>query len=376
MNLTRRRLLSGVAGAGTTAALAGCIGGDSDDSTGSSGTTAEASFFVFGDIMSRVAGETADGSLLVPVGQHGHGWEPGASIRQDIREADLFVHGMPDFQPWADDIRTDLEADNADVTSLEISRDIGLLEAGGGGHDHAEEGESHNEEDNHDDHNEEDSHDHDEDEHHDDHNEEDSHDHDEDEHHDDHDEDDNHDGHDHGSGMDPHFWMDPLRVKTAVDNASQGLAEVDPENEEVYAENAEELKSDLDDLHEQIEAMVADASTNVILVAGHNSFQYFSARYGIEVAALTNVSPDDRPTLEDRQQAQEVIDRHDLQYICADPLESQQAATQLVGDTDAQEVLSLTAMPGLTDDWESEGWGYIEVMENVNLPTLERVLDA
>jgi zinc transport system substrate-binding protein len=31
-------------------------------------------------------------------------------------------------------------------------------------------------------------------------------------------------------------------------------------------------------------------------------------------------------------------------------------------------------MPGLTDEWEAEEWGYVEVMEQVNLPTLERAL--
>lgn len=355
MELTRRRLLSGVAGSATAGLLAGCVGGGSDDESGA--TTAEASFFVFGDITGRVAGEAAEGNLLVPVGQHGHGWEPGASIRQDIREADLLVHGMSGFQPWVDNIKTDLDADDTAVQALDISRDVALLESGTGGHDHSGDGD-HNDG----------SHQTESGEHHDgderDHNDgEDGH----------HDDGDTREG---GAGMDPHFWMDPLRVKTAVDTVSEGLAEVDPENEDTYAENAESMKSDLDDLHEQIAATVANASKNTVLVAGHNSFQYFSARYGVEVVALTNASPDDRPTLSDRERAQEVIDRHDLQYICADPIESQQAATQLVGDTDAEEVLSLTAMPGLTDEWESEGWGYLEVMENVNLPTLERVLDA
>lgn len=312
MELTRRRLLSGVAGAAGTGMLAGCTGDGAISGSESDDTTAQASFFVFGDIAAQIAGDTAVADLLVPIGQHGHGWEPGPSVREDIRDADLFVHGINGFQPWADDIKADLEADDSDVTTVDVSAGLDLLEA----------------------------------------------------------------GEDHGSGMDPHFWMDPLRVKEATGNVRQGFVDVDPDNTDAYAENVEALGSDLDDLHGQIEELVAEASKHVLLVAGHTSLQYFGDRYGVTVEALTNVSPDDRPTPRDIERAQEVIETHDLQYICADPLESQQAADQLVEETDAEEVLPLTAMPGLTDEWEAEDWGYVDVMENVNLPALERALNA
>jgi len=176
--------------------------------------------------------------------------------------------------------------------------------------------------------------------------------------------------------MDPHFWMDPLRVKAAAGTVREGFVDVDPDSTDTYADNTQAYRDELDELHEQIETVIADASQDVLLIAGHDSFQYFGDQYGITIEALSNVSPDDRPTARDIDRAQEVIETHGLQYICADPLESQQAAEQLVAETDAQEVLPLTAMPGLTEEWESEDWGYVEVMQNVNLPTLERALDA
>jgi len=121
--------------------------------------------------------------------------------------------------------------------------------------------------------------------------------------------------------------------------------------------------------------MVANAATDTLLVAGHDSFSYLGDRYGVHVEALTNVSPDDRPTTQDIEHAQDIIAEHDLQYVCADPLESQRAAEQLVAETDAEAVLPLTAIPGLTDEWAENDWGYVEIMENVNIPTLERVFD-
>jgi zinc transport system substrate-binding protein len=326
MELTRRALLAGVAG---TSVLAGCLGGDSgEEGPNTDRPIARSTFFVFGDITANVAGDRGTAELLVPVGQHGHGWEPGVKVREEIRGSDLLVHGMEGFQPWVDTIKRDLDADDAAVQTVDVSAGLDLLDPPSGtshdddGHDEGEDGDGH------------------------------------------------------GDGMDPHFWLDPLRVSDAVSNVRQGLVDVDPDNEDAYADNVETFQGALDDLHRRIESVVADGSTDVLLVAGHNSFQYFGDRYGIEVEALTNVSPDDRPTTRDIQRAREVIETHGLRYICADPLESQQAAEQLVAETSAEAVLPLTAMPGLTDRWDGNNWGYVDIMKNVNLPTLEDALET
>jgi zinc transport system substrate-binding protein len=285
---------------------------------------------------------------------------------------------MPGFQPWVDSITADLAADAPDVTAVDVSAGLNLL-APRGDHDHGGDHDSEHSDDHDGEHNatEMDGHD---GEHGDDHDGEhnatemDGHD---GEHSDDHDGEhsDDHDGdHDHGAGMDPHFWMDPLRVRAAADTVREGFASVDPANADAYADNTAAFQRELDALHGRLETLVTDAPRDVLLVAGHDSAQYLGARYGIEIEALTSVSPDDRPTPRDIERAQTVIDRHDLQYICADPLESQQAATQLVAATDAEAVLPLTAMPGLTETWAANDWGYLDVMANVNLPTLEQAL--
>ncbi|MCU4802710.1 metal ABC transporter substrate-binding protein [Halobacteria archaeon HArc-gm2] len=356
MSFTRRRLLSTAAGVAGAGLLAGCIDGaaEGDDESASGGPVAQSTFFVFGDITSQVAGDAADAELLVPLGQHGHGWEPGPNVREDIHGADLLVHGMTGFQPWADGITADLEADGSAVATVDVSTGVDLLEPGDGHDDH--DGEEHAGDGHDNDHTEHDTGD--------------GHDEHSGDEHDDYPDDD----HDEHGDADPHFWMDPLRIQDAVDTVRAGLADVDPDGADAYAANAADFTTRLAALHERIESTVAESSTGTLLVAGHNSFRYLGDRYGVDVAALTNVSPDDRPTTRDIERAQAIIDEHDLRYVCADPLESQEAAEQLVAETEAEAVLPLTAMPGLTDEWEREGWGYVEVMEQVNLPTLERAL--
>ncbi|MFD1644418.1 metal ABC transporter substrate-binding protein [Haloarchaeobius litoreus] len=367
--LTRRRVLAAGTGLAGLSAVAGCLGGlNTGDETETSGV--QSSFFVFGAVAAAVAGDATDASVLVPVGQHGHGWEPGPRVRESIRDASLLVHGMSGFQPWVDDITTDLAADDAAVETVDASADVDLLPLGGdhddGDHE-TEHGSEHHDEHTATDHHEGDhSTEHTGTEHH--HEEDDATEH--------HDDEGHHDGHDHGGESDPHFWLDPLRVRTAVETVRERLVATDPANADVYDANATAYRERLDSLHADLESTVADASKGTLLVAGHDAFQYLGDRYGVEVEALTGMSPDSQPTARDIERAQEVIEHHDLQYICADPLESQRAAEQLVAETDATEVLPLTALPGLHDDWADRDWGYVDVVENVNRPTLERALEA
>lgn len=349
-----RRQVLGLVATGLAGSVAGCVGSPSNrpstrTTTGSEGPSATASFFVFGDFAAHVAGDIAVAETLVPIGQHGHGWAPGPRVREAILDADLFVYGMPGFQPWADDVVRDLRADDHDVQVVATGHGIDLLEPGHeeDEHDgHEEDGEEDHEEDGAGDREKDQEGDHDEQE------------------------------HAHASAADPHFWLDPLRAKQAVTNVQDGFVGVDAVHGDAYGANATAYRDRLDDLDESLETTLANRSRDVLLVAGHDAFQYLHDRYGFEVEALTGIAPDDQPSPRDVERAQRLIEEHDLEYICADPLESQRAAEQLAAETDARAVLPLTAMPGRTRAWQEDGWGYADVMERVNRPTLERALDA
>jgi zinc transport system substrate-binding protein len=122
------------------------------------------------------------------------------------------------------------------------------------------------------------------------------------------------------------------------------------------------------------EERLADRTKETVLVAGHNSFRYLGHRYDFHVEALTGLAPDDTPTPQDVKRAQSIIDEHDVEYVLAPVFESDRAARQLVEETDATDVLPLTPVPSLTEEWVEKEWGYVEVMEHVNLPSLAKAL--
>lgn len=344
MRLGRRQFLLGTSGA-TIGALAGCLGAVNSNAASQGGQqTARASFFVVSDFATHVAGDSMAVRNLVPFGQHGHGWEPGPDIQRDVLGSAVFIYVGEGFQPWADKMVRNIREDGSDVAVVEAWEGIDLLDATP---DHEE---SHDSSDGDGDH---------------------------DESTDEHDEESAHEeegGHDDHGAKDPHFWLDPSRATQSVETIASGLAEIDPENESTYVENASSFAERLTNLDSAYRERFEGRTKDAVLVAGHNSFQYLEDRYEFRVEALTGLAPDAEPTPRDIKRARSVIDEHDIEHVLTPVFESDRAARQLVEETDATDVLPLTPVPSLTEEWNEKGWGYVEVMENVNLPSLTTAL--
>lgn len=313
--LSRRSALQYGAGAIATA-MAGCLGNSGSGETPK--TTAATSFYVLADFATHIAGDPDQIQNLVPIGQHGHGWEPGPSIQRDVLQSRAFIYVGEGFQLWADDVVQNLELDAPEILVVEAWEDVDLLDA----HGHEE------------------------------------------------------DEHEHDARVDPHFWLDPIRAKQAVQTIAAGLEAVDSEQAETYRDGASAYQQSLDQLHAEFTDALASRTKDTVLVAGHNAFQYLGARYDFEVHALSSLSPDDEPTPGDIKEAQQVIEEHDIEYILAPLFESDLAAQQLLEETDATGILPITSVPTMTAEWQAKDWDFIDVMREVNLTTLTEALGA
>lgn len=352
-HLSRRNFVVASAAVGTST-IAGCLGGTDRGSPTPDGTRVQSSFFVTHDFTRHVAGEVATVENIVPSGQHGHGWEPGPDVQRSVLGSDVFVYVGEGFQPWADDVVRTVREDDADVAIIEAWADVDLIDASDGeDHDDDHEGERHEGED--DDEHAGEQHDEDDGEQH--------------------GEGDHADEHDHGT-KDPHFWLDLRRAARSVETIAAGLGEVDPERADALEANAAAYVEGLEALDRTIEDSLAGRTRDAVLLAGHNSYRYLGRRYGFHVEALSGLSPDASPSPRDVRRAQDAIEEHDIEHVLAPVFESDRAARQLVAETDAREVLPLTPVPGLTEEWAEAGWGFLDVVENVNLPSLRTALGA
>ncbi|MFC6991674.1 metal ABC transporter substrate-binding protein [Haladaptatus sp. GCM10025707] len=304
--------------------LAGCLG----DSSGEAGqSTATASFFVLSDFAEQIVGDGLTIENLVPVGQHGHGWEPGPNVQRSVLQSLAFLYVGHGFQPWADNIVSNLAADAPEVVVVEAWEDIDLLAATG--HDQGEEDGGHKEDEDHDE-----------------------------------------------TGVDPHFWLNPQRAAQAVETIAAGLGAADADRAQQYRDGAAAYTEVLSDLDTEFENALSTRTREAVLVAGHDAFQYLATRYGFEVHALSSLSPDDEPTPQDVRHAQEIIEEHDIEYVLAPVFESDRAARQLVEETDATGLLPITSIPSISEEWRDKGWSYEDIMREVNLASLTEALGA
>ena len=116
--------------------LAGCTGDDPQSGDGDGGTgggDGDPDFKVFAtmpavwDFTRQVAGDRMEAIDLVPVGEHGHDWDPQPGIVQEMDDADGFVY-LREFSSWQDDAAAQLEADG-DVVVIEASEGIEFFDS-------------------------------------------------------------------------------------------------------------------------------------------------------------------------------------------------------------------------------------------------------
>ncbi|WP_346293356.1 metal ABC transporter substrate-binding protein [Sphaerothrix gracilis] len=109
------------------------------------------------------------------------------------------------------------------------------------------------------------------------------------------------DEHDSGSSADPHIWHDATHNAAIVEVIAAQLADVHPEQAEFYQTQADQLSAQFAELDRWIQDQVATVPAgDRKLVTTHNSFQYFAAAYGFEVAgALSGLSTAEKPAAGD-----------------------------------------------------------------------------
>jgi ABC-type Zn uptake system ZnuABC Zn-binding protein ZnuA len=95
--------------------------------------------------------------------------------------------------------------------------------------------------------------------------------------------------------LDPHVWLDPIRVRDVVAPAlAARLAELDPEGRETYASRLEALRGRLTALDAEIRDVLEDRARRY--VAFHAAWRYFGARYGLQELGVVEEAPGEEPT--------------------------------------------------------------------------------
>jgi zinc transport system substrate-binding protein len=290
------------------ALLAGC--GGSSGATPDDGIEVRTAFYPLHWVTSQVAGDAAEITNLTPPGGEPHDLELTPRQIGEIGDADIVVY-LADFQPAVDEAVTqeagDAALDVAEAAQLHAGEEEGTDE-------HA--GESDHEE-------------------------------------------------SHGA-IDPHFWLDPLRLADVADTVAERLADLDPSNAADYRQRAADVRRDLEALDAELaDGLAGCAGTQ--LVTSHAAFGYLAERYGMEQVGITGLQPDAEPSPRDVARIAAFVRDHDVRTIYSETLVNPAVAETIARETGARTAV-LDPLEGLTD--ASSGDDYLDVMRH-NMTTIQ-----
>lgn len=174
------------------------------------------------------------------------------------------------------------------------------------------------------------------------------------------------------------FFSDPVLAKQGVRTIRDGIIELDPENEDMYRQNAASYIDELDALHTDFRRTLADRSHDRVVLAGHDSFHYLGQRYGFEIHTPVGLSPDDEPSSRDIAAAIDLVEEHDIEYVLWDHFDGARVANAIKEESaTVEDTAMVSAAENFVSEWKEEGkHDYIGQMRHINLPAFKKALGA
>jgi len=151
--------------------------------------------------------------------------------------------------------------------------------------------------------------------------------------------------HHYHSGVDPHFWTDPITVKALVPILAAKLSEIDNEGKEIYRVNSTKFIAHLDSLYSTINQALEPDHGNTVMLS-HPFFRYFLNRFGLKLVGLIEPIPGREPTPKEIKNMVELVKKEKVKAIFTHPQLADRAA-KLVAEASGIKVFQLDPIGGV-----------------------------
>lgn len=303
-----RRTLLGLLAISAGTALAGCSNAASGNGGGTpaqaDGTGAAsalsicASFYPMFDFASKVAGDRATVTCLVPAGTEPHDWEPSTTDIRAITTCDMLVYNGAGMEHWIKDVTDGLSGEKPVLVCASDGLDLRELPEG-----EAEEGES---------------------------------------------------------GTDPHVWLSPRNARHELQVIRDALVSLDPDGRETYDANYERWAAELEKLDAEFTDGLADLSSRNLVVS-HEAFGYLCDAYGLTQVAIAGIDAEGEPNAQQMAEIAQFVRENNVKTIFSEELVSPKVAQAIANETGAT-VEELNPLEGLSDEEIADGEDYLSVM--------------
>ena len=286
--------------------LASCSDSSDDSKGGSSGKLkVAASFYPIQWLTQQIGGDHVDVSSVTPAGTEPHEFEIGTKQIAELNKTKALFY-VKGFQPSLDDAVGSL----SDVSAVDLTKNVNLVHHEGllehdhdhGDKDHGDKKDGEAKKD------------------------------DGEKGHEDGKEHDHAEGHDHGDAADPHFWLDPARMKRAANAIAAELSKKDPGHADAYKKNNENLQKKLDGLDKSFQTGLATCERRSI-VTTHTAFGYLADRYKLSQVGLSGIDPESEPSPATLAKVKKYVQENGTTTIFTEELVSGKPAETLAKET-------------------------------------------
>lgn len=129
-------------------------------------------------------------------------------------------------------------------------------------------------------------------------------------------------------GASVHFWTDTLVFVDMIDILKDEIIKIDPENADFYTENANNYKTEILALHDELVSFLNETThEKVIYFAGHDALGGFSHRYNIKINSLIeHFSPEAEQTIRQIENIISALRETNTEYLFIEELTTPRVA--------------------------------------------------
>jgi len=141
------------------------------------------------------------------------------------------------------------------------------------------------------------------------------------------------DGHadEHEEMLDPHYWLDTDNAKIIAANIATELSRLDPMHADDYQKNLNTYQTELDAVRQQISNLLRDVKRKDLIVF-HESWNYFTREFGLEIAGVFTTAPGQEPTPQQLKALHDTATAHDIHVVFSEPQLSPETIKPFVED--------------------------------------------
>lgn len=155
--------------------------------------------------------------------------------------------------------------------------------------------------------------------------------------------------------VDAHIWFDTEVMAEVAMETGEAFAAADPDNADVYRENAEAVRDELVGLGDELEGMLGGECTHDEAIVSHEAYGYLLEPFGYAQHGVTGINPEAGASSAELAELVEEIEEEGFEYVLTEPVEGRQGAETVAREAGV-ELLEVSPLDAVGDELAGEGF--------------------